>query len=166
MSNSDMPAIVKKNEDAIGAINLNMMKKRSDGKGFKKKTKGMFSNSNKELNQIRAQKKAQQGVLQFFWNYNTVEATLLFCATLVLLSGLMFQDQTAIVPGSVREVRQSFFFSTALHELCDSLGVVVLHRNADYCGQYHLFLCGPFERDRCWYGLEFVRMQTEEIWYI
>lgn len=58
---------------AIGAINLNMLKKRSEGHGFKKKAKNVFSNSNSELNKIRKQKKAQQGVLQFFWNYNTVE---------------------------------------------------------------------------------------------
>jgi hypothetical protein len=101
MSNSDMPEIVRRHENEIGTINLNLVNKKSVKKGA---TRGLFASNNKQVQAMLQQRKKQAGAMQFFWNYNSVEATLLFCAMLILLGGLMFQDQTAIKPGSTREV--------------------------------------------------------------
>merc|ERR1711881_585 len=42
---------------------------------------------------LRRAEKRQQSALLYFWNYNTMESTLLFSAVLVVLCGLMFQSE-------------------------------------------------------------------------
>jgi len=106
MSNSDMKTIVKQHENQIGTITLQMAQKRTH------KNAKATTARNKVFGDDAYRSKAQKGTLEFFWNYNTVEASLLFCASLVLLAGLMFQDQTAIQPGSMRE--EGLFWITML----------------------------------------------------
>jgi hypothetical protein len=65
--------------------------------------KRFFSASNEKVLALKAKHQKAAASKAFFWNYNTVEASLLFCAMLILLGGLMFQDQTAIIPGSKKE---------------------------------------------------------------
>jgi hypothetical protein len=64
---------------------------RKDNKGRR-----MRMGSGNEVKQIMKTKRAekrQASALLYFWNYNTMEATLLFSASMTVLCGLMFQSE-------------------------------------------------------------------------
>jgi hypothetical protein len=104
MSNIEMFEVAEKNAEELKKMQKfddSKKKKvvRGDGKKMQKKFNLDKSSDLEEHNKQKA-----KGALEFLWNYNTVEATLLCCAVLILLFGLMFQDQQSVKEGSKEEV--------------------------------------------------------------
>jgi hypothetical protein len=68
----------------------------------------------KDIITAKRKEKRQQSALLYFWNYNTMEATLLFSASMTVLCGLMFQsDQMKPNPdGSVNSWSEGLFWLT------------------------------------------------------
>lgn len=60
---------------------------------------------------LRRAEKRQQSALLYFWNYNTMESTLLFSAVLTVLCGLMFQSEQIQKKGNWRT---ALFYLTLL----------------------------------------------------
>jgi len=71
-------------------------------------------NEVKDIITAKRKEKRQQSALLYFWNYNTMEATLLFSASMTVLCGLMFQsDQMKPNPdGSVNSWSEGLFWLT------------------------------------------------------
>merc|ERR1719305_1412476 len=91
MSMSERKGVVEaynlKQGDFLGVMNAAAERQKKKGKkAFKFNERSTWD------------KKAAESAYNYFWNYNTVESTLLFSACLVLLNGLMFQSRQ-IVPG-------------------------------------------------------------------
>jgi hypothetical protein len=94
MSLSERAGVVKRYEDArsefMGVTGAEMAAMGSKAQGAKK----VFKFNERKTWDSGVAKAAYS----YFWNYNTVEASLLFSACLVLINGLMFQSRQ-IVPG-------------------------------------------------------------------
>jgi hypothetical protein len=102
MSNVEMQHVAEKNKAALQKIQTLETSTKKAVRGKEKKLGKKFNLDNDEDMADHNKNKAR-GALQFLWNYNTVEATLLCCAVLIMLFGLMFQDQTSVQPGSEQE---------------------------------------------------------------
>lgn len=64
-----------------------------------RKRKMQVKASKKMAWHVTDQRKAAAQAANYFWNYNSVEAVLLFCACIVLISGLMFSSD-GLAPGT------------------------------------------------------------------
>ena len=91
MSLSERQGVIERHEAAMGDI-VGVMKAAEEKRKRGRKAFKFGSKETWEAGILR------ESAFNYFWNYNTVESTLLFSACLVLLNGLMFQSQK-IVPG-------------------------------------------------------------------
>ena len=127
MSVSEMDSVA----DAY-TIEMKMMQDFEEEK-FRKENKGrrLRMGSGNEVKQIitaKRKEKRQQSALLYFWNYNTMEATLLFSASMTVLCGLMFQsDQMKPNPdGSVNSWSEGLFWLTMTIILVSTLYFFVI----------------------------------------
>jgi hypothetical protein len=102
MSNVEMQEVAEKNRVALKAIQKYEAANKKIVRSAEKKLKNKF-NLAKDQDLEEHNKQKAKGALEFLWNYNTVEATLLCCAVLIMLFGLMFQDQESVTEGSNEE---------------------------------------------------------------
>jgi len=133
MSNVEMQQVADKNRIALAKIQEFDAKNKKAVRGKDKKLGKKF-NLDKEEDMADHNKNKARGALEFLWNYNTVEATLLCCAVLIMLFGLMFQDQESVKPGSKEETGLFvvtlivmlfsiiYFFTVAFSEIYIGLG--------------------------------------------
>jgi hypothetical protein len=102
MSNVEMQDVAERNKEKLGQIRAFEDKSTKTVRGATKKLGRKFKLDKSEHLEDHNKSKAR-GALEFLWNYNTVEATLLCCAVLILLFGLMFQDRESVAEGSKEE---------------------------------------------------------------
>jgi len=94
MSLSERAGVIAKYEEAMGAF-MGVTGAEVANMGGSKHVKKQFKFGSSRTGWDTGVAKS---AYTYFWNYNTVEATLLFSACLVLINGLMFQSRQ-IVPG-------------------------------------------------------------------
>ena len=81
-----------------------------------RKRKMQVKASKKMAWHVTDQRKAAANAANYFWNYNSVEAVLLFCACLVLISGLMFSSD-----GLAQAPRKSLTYFVMTIVICSIL---------------------------------------------
>jgi hypothetical protein len=103
MSLSERALVLQKYDSAqqgIDKMKVNMKAKKLNRMASKKTATAKFADMG---NKAAESKQRRNQAAAYFWNYNAVETTLLTCAILVVLMGLMFQSDQ-IEPNSSQEL--------------------------------------------------------------
>jgi hypothetical protein len=136
MSNVEMQDVAEKNKEELGKIRSFEDKNTKAVRGTSKKLGKKFKN----IEDLEGHNKSKaRGALEFLWNYNTVEATLLCCAVLILLFGLMFQDRESVQEGSREET--GLFIITLIVMLFSIIYFATVAFSEIYIGLGHSCSC-------------------------